>query len=138
MVYCVIYDGQCNLCVTFTQLLEKFDQGTLFQYVPMQDEATLKKFEITAENCQMGMILIDLEYPERRWQGSAAAEEIVRLLPMGQLLVAAYQSIPGLKLFGDATYEQIRDHRYEWFGQRETLYQPSYPFGCNHTKKDVK
>jgi predicted DCC family thiol-disulfide oxidoreductase YuxK len=30
MKYTVIYDGNCNLCVTFTQLLEKFDQGKIF------------------------------------------------------------------------------------------------------------
>ena len=36
MSYYVIYDGNCNLCVTFTQLLETFDQGQRFQYIPMQ------------------------------------------------------------------------------------------------------
>jgi predicted DCC family thiol-disulfide oxidoreductase YuxK len=34
MKYQVIYDGNCNLCVTFTQLLERFDQGKLFDYIP--------------------------------------------------------------------------------------------------------
>ena len=55
--YHVIYDGNCNLCSTFTQLLEKFDKGELFDYIPMQDEATLQQFGITSEDCQMGMIL---------------------------------------------------------------------------------
>jgi len=27
-------------------------------------------------DCELGMILIDADSPERRWQGSAAAEEI--------------------------------------------------------------
>ncbi|GFE68237.1 thiol-disulfide oxidoreductase DCC family protein [Chroococcus sp. FPU101] len=134
MVYCVIYDGQCNLCVTFTQVLETFDQGNLFQYVPMQDEQTLKQFGITAEDCQMGIILIDSQHPDSRWQGSAAAEEIVRLLPMGALFLTAYRSLPGMKLLGDATYEQVRDHRYEWFGKRNAIYQSSYPMGCANQK----
>lgn len=132
MLYHVIYDGQCNLCATFTHLLETFDQGKLFNYVPMQDEVTLKKFDITAQDCQMGMILIDAKQPEHRWQGSNAAEEIVRLLPMGQVFMTAYQSIPGMKWLGDRTYEQVRDHRYDWFGQRNSIYESSYPFGCGN------
>ncbi|PSF38623.1 thiol-disulfide oxidoreductase [Aphanothece hegewaldii CCALA 016] len=132
MLYYVIYDGQCNLCATFTQLLEKFDQGKLFHYVPMQDEDILRKFDITGQDCQMGMILINGEDPEQRWQGSNAAEEIVRLLPFGQVFITAYQNIPGMKKLGDATYEQVRDHRYDWFGKRETTYKSSYPFGCGN------
>jgi predicted DCC family thiol-disulfide oxidoreductase YuxK len=132
MLYHVIYDGQCNLCTTFTQLLETFDQGKLFNYVPMQDEVTLKQLGITTQDCQMGMILIDAKHPEQRWQGSNAAEKIVQLLPMGQVFMTAYQSIPGIKWLGDRTYEQVRDHRYDWFGKRNTIYQSSYPFGCGN------
>lgn len=132
MLYHVIYDGQCNLCAAFTQLLETFDQGKLFNYVPMQDEVTLKQLGITTQDCQMGMILIDAKHPEHRWQGSNAAEKIVQLLPMGQVFMTAYQSIPGMKWIGDRTYEQVRDHRYNWFGKRNTIYKSSYPFGCGN------
>jgi predicted DCC family thiol-disulfide oxidoreductase YuxK len=132
MEYHVVYDGRCNLCATFTQLLETFDRGKLFDYIPMQDEATLQQFGITSADCQMGMILIDAQQSERRWQGSDAAEEIVRLLPAGQAFIAAYQSIPGMKWLGDRTYEQVRDRRYQLFGKRETVYQSAYPFGCRN------
>ncbi|MGK7916095.1 MAG: thiol-disulfide oxidoreductase DCC family protein [Prochloraceae cyanobacterium] len=135
MKYHVIYDGNCNLCVTFTQLLEKFDQGELFDYIPMQDENTLKQFGITADDCQMGMILIDAKTPENRWQGSAAAEEITRLLPMGQGFIAAYRALPGIKWMGDRTYEQIRDNRYNWFGKRNSTYHSAYPIGCGLVNK---
>jgi predicted DCC family thiol-disulfide oxidoreductase YuxK len=137
MQYHVIYDGNCNLCVTFTQLLEKFDRGNLFDYIPMQAQDTLQQFDITAQDCQMGMILIDAQQPERRWQGSNAAEEIARLLPFGDAFVAAYRAIPGIKWFGDRTYEQIRDNRYQWFGKRDGTYYPAYPFSC-HDKDDCQ
>ncbi len=131
MVYHVIYDGNCNLCSTFTQLLAKFDQGNLFDYIPMQDEATLKQFHITSEDCEMGMILIDGDNTKRRWQGSDAAEEIVNLLPLGQAFITAYRSLPGMKWLGDKTYEQVRDNRYHWFGKRDKTYQSPYPFSCD-------
>lgn len=126
-MYAVIYDGNCNLCVTLVQFLEKLDRGQTFSYVPMQDEATLTQFNITAEDCEMGMILIDLDNAERRWQGSDAAEEIGHLLPMGNLFVQAYRSMPGVKPTGDKTYEYVRDNRYKLFGKRDETYLPSYP-----------
>jgi predicted DCC family thiol-disulfide oxidoreductase YuxK len=134
MKYHVIYDGNCNLCVTFTQLLESFDRGSLFDYTPMQDEVTLRRFGIAADACKMGMILIDGNNVERRWQGSDAAEEIVRLLPMGEAFIAAYRALPGMKWFGDRTYEQVRDNRYEWFGKRDSTYHSAYPIGCSEAE----
>lgn len=130
MNYHVIYDGNCNLCVTFTQLLEKFDRGNLFDYIPMQDKKNLQSFNITARDCEMGMILIDADNPQNRWQGSNAAEEIINLLPMGKAFIIAYRALPGAKLIGDKTYEQMRDNRYQWFGKRDSTYHSSYPIGC--------
>jgi predicted DCC family thiol-disulfide oxidoreductase YuxK len=130
MQYYLIYDGHCNLCATFAQLLEQFDRGQLFSYIPMQDRETLAQFGITEQDCEMGMILVSADSPDQRWQGSAAAEEISRLLPLGQAFVAAYRAIPGMKWMGDRTYERVRDHRYAWFGKRESVYQSAYPFKC--------
>lgn len=119
MQYQVVYDAKCNLCSTFAQLLKQYDQGKLFDYLPMQDELALAKYGISAADCEAGMILIDHQRPTKQWQGSEAAEEIARLLPLGDIFIAAYRAIPGMKWLGDRSYEQIRDHRYEWFGERK-------------------
>ena len=132
MSYHVIYDGNCNLCVTFTKLLEQFDRGKIFDYIPMQEESTLARLGITSEDCQMGMILIEDEKPEQKWQGSDAAEEIARLLPLGDAFVKAYRSIPGMKWLGDRAYERVRDNRYSWFGQTDATYRSEYPFTCSN------
>jgi predicted DCC family thiol-disulfide oxidoreductase YuxK len=123
MKYQVVYDSKCNLCSTFAGLLKQFDREQTFNYIPMQDEVALSDYGITTTDCEAGMILIDAERPSRRWQGSEAAEEIARLLPLGEPFIAAYRAIPGMKWFGDRSYEQIRDNRYEWFGERN----PSEP-----------
>jgi len=127
MSYYVIYDGNCNLCVTLVKVLENLDQGNLFTYLPMQDEQTLSKLGITAADCELGMILVDAEAPNRRWQGSEAAEEIGNLLPLGSLFVSAYRALPGVKWSGDRIYEQVRDNRYALFGKRDETYLPHYP-----------
>jgi predicted DCC family thiol-disulfide oxidoreductase YuxK len=136
MAYYVIYDGNCNLCVTLVQLLETLDKGNLFHYISMQDEQTLNTWGITPQDCEMGMILIDANTPQRRWQGSAAAEEIGRLLPLGSVFVDAYRALPGVKWVGDRFYEQIRDHRYTLFGKRSSTYKSAYcaDGNCNPTQ----
>ena len=126
-MYHVIYDGNCNLCVNLVKALEQFDHGDRFQYAPMQDQQILDRYAITPQDCEMGMLLINRENPTQRWQGSDAAEEIGRLLPVAEALVAAYRAVPGMKWVGDRFYEQIRDNRYSLFGKRETLYQSNHP-----------
>jgi predicted DCC family thiol-disulfide oxidoreductase YuxK len=134
MSYFVIYDGNCNLCVSLVQLLENLDRGQMFRYIPMQDEQTLLQWGITADDCELGMILIDANTPARRWQGSAAAEEIGRVLPLGSVFVDTYRALPGVKWAGDRIYEQIRDNRYTIFGKRSSTYQSAYCVdgSCNH------
>ncbi len=124
--YLVIYDGHCNLCVTLVRLLESLDRGDRFCYAPMQDAATLANFGITPADCELGMILLKTAPPEQRWQGSAAAEEIGRLLPAGSAFVQLYRSIPGMKWGGDRLYEQVRDNRYDLFGKRTDMYTSDY------------
>lgn len=126
-MYAVIYDGTCNLCVTLVRLLEQLDQGNRFRYVPMQDEQTLQQWQITPKDCEQGMILLNPAQPQERWQGSDAAEEIGRLLPMGDVFVQAYRALPGAKSAGDGFYRFIRDHRYSLFGGRDSLYESEFP-----------
>ncbi|MGD2181667.1 thiol-disulfide oxidoreductase DCC family protein [Lusitaniella coriacea] len=135
MQYRVIYDGNCNLCVTFTQLLQQFDGGKQFVYIPMQDSETLQQWGITPQDCEMGMILLNNQTPPKKWQGSDAAEEIARLLPMGQLFIDTYRAIPGMKWMGDRAYEQIRDNRYNWFGRRFSTYHAPYSIGCDPKRR---
>lgn len=134
MTYYVIYDGNCNLCSSLVQLLETLDKGQMFQYAPMQDGQILQRWGITPQDCEMGMILINADKPDQRWQGSAAAEEIGRLLPLGDVFVTAYRSLPGLKWMGDRVYEQVRDNRYTLFGKRSSVYQTAYSIDCNCPK----
>ncbi|MGF1518357.1 MAG: thiol-disulfide oxidoreductase DCC family protein [Nodosilinea sp.] len=126
-MYCVIYDGNCNLCVTLVQILELIDQGAQFQYVPMQDSPTLARYSITPADCEAGMILIEQQAPDRRWQGSDAAEEIGRLLPLGNPFVQAYRALPAAKQMGDRVYAFVRDRRYDFFGKRGDRYDSAFP-----------
>ena len=128
--YHIVYDGLCNLCVGFVQQLEQLDRGLLFDYIPMQDTETLSKFEISDADCELGMILIDSKFPDQRWQGSHAAEEIVRRFPAAAQAITLYRLLPGVQWMGERFYEHIRDNRYQWFGKRDDIYCSPYAVGC--------
>lgn len=136
MSHLVIYDGTCNLCLRLVQLLERLDQGRQLRYAPMQDQETLSRFDINTQDCEQGMILVDIDSPERRWRGSEAIEEIGRLLPLGDQFIRAYRALPGLKKIGDHGYEMLRDRRYALFGQRSTPYQSNYPLDKSENHQD--
>jgi predicted DCC family thiol-disulfide oxidoreductase YuxK len=126
--FLVIYDGNCNLCSSLVQGLEQIEGGDRLRYAPMQDEATLRSFAVSPADCEAGMWLIDLAQPDRRWQGSAAAEEIGRLLGWTAPLINLYRRLPGFKPLGDRAYLQVRDHRYAWFGRRTQTYWSRFPW----------
>jgi predicted DCC family thiol-disulfide oxidoreductase YuxK len=132
MSYYAIYDGDCNLCVTFVQQLEQVDRGKLFQYIPMQDDRTLNELGVTATDCEQGMMLINAADLTQRWQGSEAAEAIGKLLPGVNLAIDLYRWVPGLKWLGDRGYLQIRDNRYAWFGKRDRTYLSTHQFKSCH------
>ncbi|MFP4134971.1 MAG: thiol-disulfide oxidoreductase DCC family protein [Halothece sp.] len=120
MFYHVIYDGNCHLCFSLVQQMEKIDQGAQFDYIPMQDQATLNQFGITEKDCELGMILIEVMQPKK----------LPVNFPLATGLIELYRKIPGFKNVGDNLYEQIRDHRYQLFGKRKQTYHSPYPIGC--------
>ncbi|MGK7905954.1 MAG: thiol-disulfide oxidoreductase DCC family protein [Synechococcus sp.] len=126
----VIYDGNCNLCVTLVQALERLDKGQTFTYLPMQYPQLEAEFGVTEQDCELGMMVINGTDPALRWQGSDAAEEIARRLPLSAPFVTTYRALPGMKWAGDRIYEQVRDNRYAWFGRRQTTYNSLYAAAC--------
>ena len=132
--YYVIYDGNCNLCVSLVKLLEKLDQGKTFNYAAMQEMGVLSALDINEDDCQKGMILISTTTPQQKWQGSDAAEEIARILPTGDIFIKFYRLLPGFKNMGDGLYSYIRDNRYDLFGKTGETYFSDFPISCDSEK----
>jgi predicted DCC family thiol-disulfide oxidoreductase YuxK len=131
MRYLIIYDGDCNLCTGLVRLLESLERGQVFAYRPMQDEQFLGQYGLTPADIAQGVMLIDMNSPHCRWQGTSALEEIASLLPAGAPFVHLYRQIKPLNWLGDRTYEQIRDHRYALFGKRSRTFFSQYaPPSC--------
>src|SRR2546423_13783016 len=75
----LIYDGECGICRKAVDLLRRWDRERALQYVPFQDEATVREFGIALPALAAAMHLV---FPDRRVFARAdAIPPLLRLLP---------------------------------------------------------
>jgi Protein of unknown function, DUF393. len=97
---------------------------------PHAECGDLARFQLAIADMVLGVMLIDLNCPSIRWQGSSAIEEIAKLLPNAAPFVHLYLQIKPIKWLGDRTYEQIRNHRYALFGKRSHTFVSEFAPIC--------
>lgn len=112
--YTVVYDGVCKVCNRLVGLLHRWDREGLIETVPFQNTTVLDRFPwIPAEAYAEAMQLVGPG--GRTWQGAAAIEQLLKILPRGGLLGWVFR-IPFVGT--------LADRFYRWFAQNR------YRFGC--------
>jgi predicted DCC family thiol-disulfide oxidoreductase YuxK len=112
--YTVVWDGTCRTCARLVSLLERWDRSDEIETVPSQNTTVLARFPwIPAEAYAEAMQLVGPG--GRTWQGAAAVEQLLRILPRGWLLGWVFR----LPMMGAAM-----DRFYRWFARNR------YRFGC--------
>jgi predicted DCC family thiol-disulfide oxidoreductase YuxK len=117
----ILFDGFCNLCSGTVHFLIKKDRKDHFRFCSLQSEAgkaLLKKFHLTA-TANQSVILIE---QNKIWRKSDAFCRIMRKLP--GIWKVFYLAIIIPPFIRDGVYEFISQHRYQWFGRRNTCSLP--------------
>jgi len=114
----LIYDGQCRLCVTAKEGLERLGMDGDVRFVPYQSEEAA---------CHLGgdyrpgrpdvAFLVDQDGKISR--GLDAFLPLVPGLPGGRVLVALLR-MPLMRPLAYLAYRLIARYRYRWFGQVRT------------------
>ena len=112
--YTVIYDGACKVCNRLVTLLRGWDRKDMLTIVPSQMSGVRARFpwippRAYAESVQL------IGPGGRTWQGAAAIEHILRVLPHGGLLAWVFR-IPGVR--------ELAERFYVWFARNR------YRLGC--------
>lgn len=112
--YTIIWDGTCKTCRHLVQLLETWDTHELVEALPSQNTSVFARFpwipvEAYAEAVQL------IGPGGQTWQGAAAIEQLLRVLPHGGWLAWAFR----IPLMG-----RLLDRFYRWFARNR------YRFGC--------
>lgn len=112
--YTVVFDGHCKVCGRLARRLARWDRRRCLEIVPSQAPGVRARFPwIPASAYAESLQLIGPG--GRTWQGAAAIERILDLLPRGRLIGWVFD-IPYVR--------RIADRFYRWFARNR------YRLGC--------
>ena len=112
--YTVVWDGTCKTCQRLVRVLEKWDTRRQIETIPSQNSSVLDRFPwIPASAYAEALQLVGPG--GETWQGAAAIEKLLDVLPHGGWLSWVFR----IPLMGGAI-----DRFYRWFARNR------YRFGC--------
>ncbi|HLO80763.1 MAG TPA: thiol-disulfide oxidoreductase DCC family protein [Chitinophagaceae bacterium] len=117
----IYFDGICNLCTGTVQFVLKRDKKNIFRFASLQGEAGQKLLRENALPTHHYKSFI-LEENGKIFTRSTAALRVFKLL--GGVWSLLYGLIIVPPFIRDAIYNFISDHRYKWFGKKETCWLP--------------
>lgn len=116
----LIYDGECRLCVTIKQKLEKAGVGQAqsdVRFFPYQSESA-KKVLGASYRCGRPDVAYLIRPSGQMLLGLDAFLPIIPTLPGGKFLLW-WLRFPSIKRLAAWGYRMVARHRYRWFGEVE-------------------
>lgn len=110
----IIYDGECRLCVTAKEGLERLGEDRDVRFVPYQSEEAACRLGRDYKPGRPDVAFL----VERDGTISRGLEAFLPLLPglPGGRLVLALMRVPPLRPFGYLAYRLVARYRYKLFG----------------------
>lgn len=111
----LIYDGQCRLCVTAKEGIERVGGPQGVRFVPYQSEEAARRLGSEYKPGRPDVAFL-VERDGTISQGLDAFLPLLPGLPGGALLLALWR-VPFLRPLAYLLYRVIARYRYRWFGQ---------------------
>jgi predicted DCC family thiol-disulfide oxidoreductase YuxK len=109
--YTVVFDGQCKVCNRIAGVLRKWDRDRQIEVVSSQTPGVQARFPWIPSHAYVeAMQLIGPD--GRTWQGAAAIERLLDVLPRGRAFSWVF-SIPFARGLADRFYRWFARHRYK-------------------------
>ena len=109
--YTVVYDGHCNVCRRFVAALIPWDRDRLLEILPSQTAGLKARFPWIPERAYLESIQVIRSSDGRTWQGAAALEELLDVLPKGKFVSWIF-SIPFARPIAEKSYRWFARNRY--------------------------
>jgi predicted DCC family thiol-disulfide oxidoreductase YuxK len=120
--YTVVYDGACRVCQRIVRVLTRWDRDHLLEIVPSQGPGVRARFPwVPAQSYAESVQLIAAD--GQTWQGAAAVEHILDLMPKGWLLTWVF-SIPLVRPLAERFYRWFARYRYRLGCGKHCQYRP--------------
>ena len=108
--YVLVYDGNCNVCGKLVRMLQRWDRDGALEIVPSQAPGVRARFPwIPARAYTESVQLVGPN--GHTWQGAAAVERVIDLMPKGRLVTWIF-SIPFARPLAERFYRWFARNRY--------------------------
>ena len=108
--YTVVFDGDCKVCTRLARVLRNWDGGRMLEVVPSQQAGVTARFPwIPMRAYAEALQLIAAD--GTTWQGAAAVEQLLTVLPRGRLIAWIFR-IPFVRTIADRFYRWFARNRY--------------------------
>jgi predicted DCC family thiol-disulfide oxidoreductase YuxK len=105
--YALVFDGECAVCTRLVNLLRGWDRRGELEIMPSQAPGVMARFPwIPAQAFSESIQLVGAD--NATWQGAAAIEELLRILPRGRWIAWIFR-VPFVR--------SIADRAYRWFAR---------------------
>jgi predicted DCC family thiol-disulfide oxidoreductase YuxK len=108
--YTVVYDGNCKVCGRLVKLLDKWDKKRQLEVIPSQTPGVQARFPWIPPRAYTESVQL-IGPGGRTWQGAAAIERIIDVLPKGRLITWIF-SIPFVRPLAEKFYRWFARNRY--------------------------
>ena len=108
----VVYDGQCGVCTKLAHTLERWDVQRVFEVTTSQAPGVKARFPWISEQAYAEALQL-ISVDGTTWQGAAAIEQLVAILPRSRWLAWMY-NIPFARALADRAYRTFARNRYRF------------------------
>jgi predicted DCC family thiol-disulfide oxidoreductase YuxK len=106
----VVFDGDCRVCTKIAHRLRHWDRAHVLEIVTSQQPGVTARFPwIRPSDYADALQLIAAD--GTTWQGAAAVEELLNVLPRGRWIAWAFH-VPFVRPIGDRFYKWFARNRY--------------------------
>jgi predicted DCC family thiol-disulfide oxidoreductase YuxK len=109
--YTVVYDGYCKVCKRLVAMLKKWDRHHDLEILPSQTAGIGARFPWIPARAYLESVQFIDHRTETTWQGAAALEHIIDVLPKGKLITWIF-SIPFVRPLAEKFYRWFARNRY--------------------------
>ena len=126
--YTLVYDGTCTICGRLVKVLRGWDSHGTLEILPSQNSCVRSRFPWIPDRAYLESVQL-IGPGGRTWQGAAAVEQIIDLMPKGKLLTWVF-SIPFVRPLAERFYRWFARNRYKMgCGAHCQLHEADTDFG---------
>jgi predicted DCC family thiol-disulfide oxidoreductase YuxK len=108
--YTVVFDGDCRICTRLSRVLRDWDAGRQLEVVSSQQPGVTARFPWIPPRAYAEALQL-IAADGTTWQGAAAIEQLLTVLPRGRLISWVFR-IPFVRTLADRFYRWFARNRY--------------------------